>query len=87
MCCCRQVTAEEAERTARDEGVLYIETSAKLGVNIKALFRMLASSLPASSATPAGGAGSGSTTTSNLIDIKLPAAPPPDAKAAEGCSC
>ena len=37
---------EEGEDKASKEGVLFIETSAKAGFNIKALFRKLASSLP-----------------------------------------
>lgn len=42
----RQVSIEEGEDKATKESVLFIETSAKAGFNIKALFRKLASSLP-----------------------------------------
>ena len=42
----RQVSAEEGEAKAKELGVMFIETSAKDGVNIKALFRKIASSLP-----------------------------------------
>lgn len=80
--CCRQVSTDEGERKAREEGVLFIETSAKAGFNVKALFRTLATSLP--------GAGAGSPTTpaeSNLIDIKLQSAPPVDSSGSGGCSC
>ena len=42
----RQVTMEEGEVKAKELGVMFIETSAKAGVNIKALFRKIASSLP-----------------------------------------
>ncbi|PPS03546.1 hypothetical protein GOBAR_AA17139 [Gossypium barbadense] len=37
---------EEAEAKARDLNVMFIETSAKAGFNIKALFRKIAAALP-----------------------------------------
>jgi Ras-related protein Rab-6A len=42
----RQVSTDEGEELAQKENVLFIETSAKLGYNIKSLFRRLATSLP-----------------------------------------
>ncbi|KAL6181154.1 hypothetical protein ACLB2K_047809 [Fragaria x ananassa] len=42
----RQVSVEEAEAKARDLNVMFIETSAKAGFNIKALFRKIAAALP-----------------------------------------
>jgi Ras-related protein Rab-6A len=42
----RQVSQEEGEKTAKDAGVMFIETSAKAGFNVKALFRKLALALP-----------------------------------------
>ena len=42
----RQVSIEEGEDKATKDSVLFIETSAKAGFNIKALFRKLAASLP-----------------------------------------
>ncbi|KAG4173672.1 hypothetical protein ERO13_A11G074000v2, partial [Gossypium hirsutum] len=42
----RQVSIEEAEAKARDLNVMFIETSAKAGFNIKALFRKIAAALP-----------------------------------------
>ena len=39
LCVCRQVSTEDGERRAREEGALFIETSAKAGYNVKALFR------------------------------------------------
>lgn len=41
-----QVSKEEGESFAQELGVLFIETSAKMGHNIKPLFRRLATSLP-----------------------------------------
>jgi len=42
----RQVSAEEAEKAAAELEVMWIETSAKNGGNIKALFRKIAQALP-----------------------------------------
>eukprot|EP00440_Ansanella_granifera_P063790 gb/GFBE01069157.1/.p1 GENE.gb/GFBE01069157.1/~~gb/GFBE01069157.1/.p1 ORF type:complete len:212 (+),score=59.95 gb/GFBE01069157.1/:1-636(+) len=42
----RQVSTEEGEEKAKENGVMFIETSAKMGTNIKALFRQLAQALP-----------------------------------------
>lgn len=42
----RQVSIEEGEDKSTKESVMFIETSAKAGFNIKALFRKLAASLP-----------------------------------------
>lgn len=42
----RTVSVEEGEAKAKEFDVMFIETSAKAGFNIKALFRKVASSLP-----------------------------------------
>ncbi|KAJ3086494.1 Ras- protein Rab6, partial [Physocladia obscura] len=42
----RQVSTEEGEQKAKDSVVLFIETSAKAGFNVKALFRKIAQALP-----------------------------------------
>ncbi|XP_074060641.1 ras-related protein Rab-6B-like [Macrotis lagotis] len=42
----RQVTSEEGKQKARERNVMFIETSAKTGHNVKQLFRQLASALP-----------------------------------------
>ncbi len=42
----RQVSQEEGEAKATKDGALFIETSAKAGYNIKALFRKIATALP-----------------------------------------
>ena len=48
----RQVSVEEGEELAAKEKVMFIETSAKAGYNIKALFRKLATALPGMEAAP-----------------------------------
>ncbi|KAL1936050.1 hypothetical protein VTP01DRAFT_184 [Rhizomucor pusillus] len=42
----RQVTIEEGEKKAKDYNVMFIETSAKAGHNVKTLFRRIAQALP-----------------------------------------
>lgn len=42
----RQVSMEEGERKAQELGVMFIETSAKAGYNVKQLFRRVAAALP-----------------------------------------
>jgi Ras-related protein Rab-6A len=48
----RQVSVEEGEDKANKEGIMFIESSAKAGFNIKALFRKLATALPGVEAAP-----------------------------------
>lgn len=43
---CRQVTTEEGERRAKEYKVMFIETSAKAGHNVKTLFKRIAQALP-----------------------------------------
>lgn len=74
---------------AREASVLFIETSAKAGFNVKALFRRLATTLPGAGA---GGPLPPTVAESNLIDIKLQATPPSHGAggaggAGGGCSC
>ncbi|KAH7648834.1 RAB6 [Cryptosporidium xiaoi] len=42
----RQVKYEEAEKLAQENNIMFIETSAKNGYNIKSLFKKLAATLP-----------------------------------------
>ncbi|AEC07288.1 putative small GTP-binding protein [Arabidopsis thaliana] len=42
----RQVSIEEGDSKGREYGVMFIETSAKAGFNIKPLFRKIAAALP-----------------------------------------
>ncbi|KAJ0407538.1 hypothetical protein P43SY_006856 [Pythium insidiosum] len=76
----RQVSIEEGADKAKEENVMFIETSAKAGFNIKALFRKLATVLPGMENTSISG-------DSNLIDIKLTAAPPAKEATPETCGC
>ncbi|KAJ3049220.1 Ras- protein Rab-6A [Rhizophlyctis rosea] len=74
----RQVSTEEGERKAKEFNVMFIETSAKAGYNVKALFRKIAQALPGMEQQGAEGGGS------QMIDVKLN---PSAQKANEGSSC
>jgi len=63
----RQVTAEEGDARARECGAIFVETSAKAGFNVKALFRRVAAALPGLEALAAPGGG-------DLVDVNLAAA-------------
>lgn len=79
----RQVSTEEGDARGREAGVLFIETSAKAGFNVKALFRKIATALPGMEALGAqGGAGR-----EDLIDVTLAPVGGGAAPAASSCSC
>ena len=42
----RQVSTEEGEKKAKEFNIMFIETSAKAGYNVKALFKKIAQALP-----------------------------------------
>ncbi|XP_077572562.1 RAB6B, member RAS oncogene family a isoform X1 [Stigmatopora nigra] len=75
----RQIGTEEGEQQAKELGVMFTETSAKTGHNVKQLFRRVASALPGmENAQEAGKEG--------MIDIKLDK--PQELQSSEaGCSC
>ena len=76
----RQVSVEEGEDKSTKEGIMFIESSAKAGFNIKQLFRKLATALPgmeSSQAQPA----------ANLIDIKLSAPKKQEEEKPKPCAC
>ncbi|KAF4091446.1 hypothetical protein AMELA_G00036890 [Ameiurus melas] len=64
----RQVSVEAAEKKARELNVMYIETSAKAGYNVKQLFRRVAAALPGMDSAP-------EKSKEDMIDIKLEKSP------------
>ncbi|XP_029956763.1 ras-related protein Rab-6A isoform X2 [Salarias fasciatus] len=75
----RQVSIEEGERKAKELNVMFIETSAKAGYNVKQLFRRVAAALPGMDTTQ-------DKSREDMIDIKLEK--PPEQPTSEGaCSC
>uniref|UniRef100_A0A1A8FJ00 RAB6C, member RAS oncogene family n=1 Tax=Nothobranchius korthausae TaxID=1143690 RepID=A0A1A8FJ00_9TELE len=75
----RQITTEEGEQRAKEMNVLFVETSAKTGYNVKQLFRRVAAALPGMDTTQ-------DKSREDMIDIKLEK--PLEQPASEGgCSC
>ncbi|XP_077402143.1 ras-related protein Rab-6A isoform X1 [Vanacampus margaritifer] len=75
----RQVSIEEGERKAKELNVMFIETSAKAGYNVKQLFRRVAAALPGMDTTQ-------DKNREDMIDIKLEK--PTEQPASEsGCAC
>jgi len=90
----RQVSAEEGEKKAKEHGVMFIETSAKAGHNVKSLFRKLAMALPgmegaqapgSADANPKASAAANGVATSNTVTLTSQKPDAPDAQG--GCSC
>ena len=79
----RQVSTEEGERKAKELNVMFIETSAKAGYNVKQLFRRVAAALPGMEA-----AAQGADQKSDMTEVVLKDTPVPSQKMEEaGCSC
>jgi len=76
----RQVPIDEGEKKSQDLNVMFIETSAKAGYNVKQLFKRIAAALP--------GMDSGNEGKNNedLIEVKLKDKTEPSA-AEGGCYC
>ncbi|KAF6255689.1 ras-related protein RABH1B [Scenedesmus sp. NREL 46B-D3] len=80
----RQVSLEEGDAKARELSVNFIETSAKAGFNIKALFRKIAAALPGMESAAAA-------KQEELVNVQLTPATvslsAPPAQQASSCSC
>ncbi|WOO81903.1 GTP-binding protein ryh1 [Vanrija pseudolonga] len=74
----RQVTPEDLDKRAKELGVMSIETSAKAGHNVKALFKKIALALPG------GNADAGAAAANQKIDVSAPAEEIPSASS---CAC
>lgn len=76
----RQVSVEEGDAKARDLKVMFIETSAKAGYNVKALFRKIAAALPGMENVAA--------SKEDLVEVNLtPTAKGGASAGASSCSC
>ncbi len=81
----RQVSTEDGERKAKELNVMFIETSAKAGYNVKQLFRRVAAALPGMEASDAaGGAGE---KPQNYREVVLNDDKLPDQQMESGCTC
>jgi len=75
----RQVTPDEAEKRAKELNIMFIETSAKAGHNVKALFRKIAQALPGMDREGESNSGN------QMIDVSGQSSA--DKEAEGGCSC
>ena len=91
----REVTTQQGEEEAKRCGALFVETSAKVGANVKGLFRKIAQALPGmenegakaesqSKSTSRCRLLSGKLTTFQVIDVNIN---PQKPEANEGCAC
>lgn len=76
----RQVSMEEGERKAQELNVMFIETSAKAGYNVKQLFRRVAAALPGMENTQ-------EKPTNDLIEVKLQDPPSNASDDKSACWC
>lgn len=82
----RKVTTEEARSYAEEEGLLFFETSAKLGTNVNEVFTAIANAIPETSLKNARGPGA-SATAARTEESRVNLTGPRDASAKEGCAC
>lgn len=82
----RKVTTEEARSYAEEEGLLFFETSAKLGTNVNEVFTAIANAIPETSLKNARGPGA-STAAARTEESRVNLTGPRDANAKEGCAC
>ncbi|XP_077163440.1 ras-related protein Rab-6B-like isoform X1 [Paroedura picta] len=75
----RQITTEEGEQRAKEMNVMFIETSAKTGYNVKQLFRRVAAALPGMDSAP-------EKSKDDTVYVKLEK-PPEQPVTETGCSC
>ncbi|KAK9237102.1 ras family-domain-containing protein [Lipomyces kononenkoae] len=75
----RQVTTEEGEKKAKEFKVMFIETSAKAGHNVKTLFRRIAQALPGMENSME------ETSQTNMIDVNIDSSQKTPSEAA--CNC
>ncbi|KAL2039942.1 hypothetical protein N7G274_007345 [Stereocaulon virgatum] len=75
----REVSSQMGEEEARKSGAIFMETSAKVGANVKALFRRIAQALPGMEGE--GGAAGGE---SQMIDVNINPTKP---ESNDGCAC
>ncbi|XP_040039282.1 RAB6B, member RAS oncogene family a isoform X2 [Gasterosteus aculeatus] len=75
----RQITIEEGEQRAKELSVMFIETSAKTGYNVKQLFRRVAAALPGMESMQ-------ETSKEGMIDINMAKQQEPQ-NTEGGCSC
>lgn len=84
----RKVSTAEAKSYAEEEGLLFFETSAKLGTNVTEVFTAIANAIPETSLKGARGPGASQANASRTEDqSRVNLTGPRDNAAKEGCAC
>jgi Ras-related protein Rab-5C len=81
----RKISTAEARSYADEEGLLFIETSAKLGTNVTEVFTAIANAIPETSLKGARGPGAAAAARTEESRVNLTG--PRDAASKEGCAC
>jgi len=74
----REVTTQQGEEEAKKNNLMFVETSAKLGHNVKTLFKRIAQALPGMEGSDAAAQAS-----TQMIDVKTNNSQPQQ----DGCQC
>jgi Ras-related protein Rab-5C len=85
----RKVSTAEAKAYAEEEGLLFFETSAKLGTNVTEVFTAIANAIPETSLKGARGPGASQGAVGRGTDdqSRVNLTGPRDAASKEGCAC
>jgi len=85
----RKVSTTEAKSYAEEEGLLFFETSAKLGTNVTEVFTAIANAIPETSLKGARGPGASQAATGRGTEdqSRVNLTGPRDAASKEGCAC
>lgn len=84
----RKVSTAEAKSYAEEEGLLFFETSAKLGTNVTEVFTAIANAIPETSLKGARGPGASQAAAARTEDqSRVNLTGPRDAASKEGCAC
>jgi Ras-related protein Rab-5C len=84
----RKVSTAEAKSYAEEEGLLFFETSAKLGTNVTEVFTAIANAIPETSLKGARGPGAAQSNAGRSEDTsRVNLTGPRDNASKEGCAC
>lgn len=84
----RKISTAEAKAYAEEEGLLFFETSAKLGTNVTEVFTAIANAIPETSLKGARGPGASQASANRTEDqSRVNLTGPRDNSSKEGCAC
>jgi len=83
----RKVSTAEAKTYAEEEGLLFFETSAKLGTNVTEVFTAIANAIPETSLKGARGPGAAQAAARSEDQSRVNLTGPRDNASKEGCAC